>query len=71
MIEQQAEVGTTLDQLARDFALRGAGQLHFQARELLGQFTETFHQRLIGHRLILRHAQLCFLAAQHRHRPTV
>ncbi len=71
VIEQQAEVGATVDQFARDFALGGAGQLHFQAGKLLGQFTETFHQRLIRHRLVLSHPQLRLLTAQHRHGPAV
>lgn len=71
VIEQQAEVGATFDQFACDFALGGAGQLHFQAGKLLGQFTETFHQRLIRHRLVLSHPQLRLLTAQHGHGPAV
>ncbi|CEL27216.1 hypothetical protein SRM1_00541 [Pseudomonas fluorescens] len=71
VIEQQAEIGAALDEFACDFALSSAGELYFQAGKLIGQRAETFHQRLIGHRLILRHAQLRFLAAHHRHGPAI
>jgi hypothetical protein len=41
VVEQQAQVGTPLHQLARHIALGAAGQLHFQQGEGLGQCVES------------------------------
>ncbi|MCY1173491.1 hypothetical protein D9M73_136530 [compost metagenome] len=71
MKEQQPQIGAPLHQLARDIALGGTGQLHFQAGEFFRQGLEAFNDRLIRHRLILRHAQSCLLAAHHRQRPAI
>ncbi|MNN59580.1 hypothetical protein D3C81_1747050 [compost metagenome] len=69
VVEQQAEVGTPFQQLARHVALGAAGQLHFQQREALGQRLQAGEHRLVGHRLVLCQAQQRFLAAHQRRGP--
>ncbi|MNP13487.1 hypothetical protein D3C76_1057690 [compost metagenome] len=66
VVEQQAEVGAILQQLARHVALGAAGQLHFQQGELVGQRLQAGKHRLVGHRLVLGQAQQCLLAAHQR-----
>ncbi|MNY47306.1 hypothetical protein D3C86_1825670 [compost metagenome] len=71
MVEQQAEVGAALQQLARNLALGAAGQLHLQQRESLGQGLEAVEHRLVGHGLVLGQAQAHFLTAHQSQRPSL
>ncbi|MNE59815.1 hypothetical protein D3C80_1549330 [compost metagenome] len=71
MIEQQTQIRLTLLQFSRHIALRGAGQLHFQAGKLLGQGFEAVEYRLIRHRLVLSQAQARLLSAHQRLRPAI
>ncbi|MCY1516777.1 hypothetical protein D9M68_514280 [compost metagenome] len=57
MVEQQAEVGPTLEQLARHIALGAARQLHFQQREGPPQRFQAGEHGLVGHGFVLGQPQ--------------
>ncbi|MCY1515983.1 hypothetical protein D9M68_505890 [compost metagenome] len=57
MVEQQPQVGATLQQLARHLALGTGGQLHLQQRKSLAQGLQAGQHRLIRHGFILGQAQ--------------
>ncbi|MCY1441884.1 hypothetical protein D9M71_582230 [compost metagenome] len=71
MVEQQAEVGPTLEQLARHIALGAARQLHFQQREGPPQRFQAGEHGLVGHGLVLGETQPRLLAPRQPQGATV